>query len=790
MTDFCPHRLALIGDYVPRKCGIATFTHDVFRALTAADAETECFIVAVNDLAGGYPYPPEVRFEIAEQDLRSYRRAADYLNFTNAEVVCVQHEFGIYGGAAGSHLLALLRRLNMPVVTQLHTILAEPNEDQMRVMQELIRLSTRLIVMSERGRRMLEEIYRAPADRLDVIPHGIPDMPLLDSNSYKSQFGVEGKLVLLTFGLLSPGKGIEHVIRALPEVVKEFPDLVYIVLGATHPNLLREEGEAHRVGLERLAAELGVKKHVVFYNRFVELPELKEFLGATDIYITPYLNPAQITSGTLAYAFGCGKAVISTPYWHAEELLADGRGVLVPFRDSAAIARELCALLRDDERRAAMCEQSHRLGREMAWSRTAQLFSDSFERARMSRSGAELARVRLKTLDQELRRLPDLRLNHLRALTDSTGIVQHAKYTLPNFHEGYCTDDAARALLLTVMLEETGDLDSEVAAFATTYAAFLNYAFIPETGRFHNFMSYDRRWLDTDGSDDCQGRALLALGACAGRSQRENLRRWAIEHFDQALPAVAGATSPRTWAFALLAIHEYFRQFSGDRAANLMRDTLTERLLREFGAASDESWPWFEKVLSYDNARLSHALILSGRWSNRTDAYEVGLKSLRWLMQIQTAEGGHFRPIGSNGFHGQGKPRANFDQQPIEAWASVVACIEAWEATGDDFWMSEASRAFDWFLGRNDLGLPLHDATSGGCCDALHVDRVNFNQGAESTLAFLLSLQEMRRVESALDAFSKPTRFAGKLELPHRGDSSRSADGSLAPADSGTSAPS
>ena len=751
------HKIALIGDYLPRKCGIATFTHDVCRALTDEGSGTECFVVAVNDAPEGYAYPPEVRFEIAEQDLRSYQRAADFLNFTNAEVVCIQHEFGIYGGVAGSHILALMRRLNLPIVTQLHTILEEPGVEQMRVMQEIIRLSTRLVVMSERGRRMLEDIYKAPADHIDLIPHGIPDMPFVDPNFFKDQFGVEGKRLLLTFGLISPSKGLEYVIRALPEVVKQFPDLVYIVLGATHPNLLRDHGEAYRLSLELLAAELGVTKHVVFYNRFVGIEELKEFLGAADIYITPYLNPAQITSGTLAYAFGCGKAVVSTPYWHAEELLADGRGVLVPFRDSDAIARELIGLLGDELRGHAMRKQAYLLGREMVWSHVARLFSDSFAQARLGRAAGESPRIPLQTLAQEPPKLPALRLDHFQRLSDSTGIFQHATYSLPNFQEGYCSDDNARALLLTVLLEDTGDDTMQVRALASTYAAFLNHAFIPASGQFHNFMSFERGWLDEKGSDDCLGRTLLALGTCIGRSQRDGLRRWAVALFERALPAIADATSPRAWALALAAIHEYFRRLSGDRVVNLMRDTLTDRLLHEFAEASTEEWEWFETGLSYDNARLPHALILSGRWSNRADATEVGLRSLRWLMRVQTAESGHFRPIGSNGFHSLGGPRADFDQQPIEAGASVAACIEAWQATNDAFWLGEAARAFGWFVGRNDLGQPLYDPSNGGCFDGLHVDRVNLNQGAESTLAFLIALQDMRRVEGALETSIRPT---------------------------------
>lgn len=756
MTITATRKIAIIGDYLPRKCGIATFTHSVYKALTDDVVGNDCFIVAVNDVPEGYAYPPEVRFEIAEQDLRSYRRAADFLNLTDTDVVCVQHEFGIYGGQAGSHILTLLRHVQLPIVTQLHTILEEPSDEQKRVMNELAALSTRIIVMSSRGRRILEETYEVPADRLDVIPHGVPDMSFVDPNFYKDQFGVEGKQVLLTFGLISPAKGIETVIRALPEVIKRFPEMVYIVLGATHPHLLREQGETYRLSLERLAMELGVRKNVIFYNRFVGIEELKDFLGVADIYITPYLNPDQITSGTLSYAFGCGKAVISTPYWHAEELLADGRGVLVPFRDSDAIAQALITLLMDDVRRHAMRKQAYLLGRGMIWGQVAALYSSSFERARLERGNGVSSLISRKPLEHEPRELPALRLEHLRRLSDSTGIYQHAKYTLPNFKEGYCTDDNVRALQLLVMIEESGDITPEVQALATCYASFINHAFIPETCRFHNFMSFERSWLDEDGSDDCLGRTLLALGTCVGRSRRDELRHWAVDLFQSTLPSVPTTTSPRAWALGLKAIHEYLRKLSGDRTVNLMRDTLTDQLLEAFSETSSMEWPWFENVLSYDNASLPHALILSGRWSQRSEALDVGLRSLRWLMAVQTAEAGHFRPIGSNGFYRRGHHRATYDQQPLEACASVSACVEAWFATEDPFWLDEAWRAFSWFLGGNDLHLTLYDARSGGCFDGLQDDSVNLNQGAESTLAFLLALQEMRLLELGRHSLHKP----------------------------------
>ncbi len=744
-------KVAFVGDYVPRQCGIATFTRDLCTAVAAQYRNTECLVASVNDQPEGYEYPPEVRFELAEQELAAYRRAADFLNFADVDVVCVQHEYGIYGGPAGSHILALLRDLRMPVVTTLHTILRNPDRDQRRVLVQLADLSTRVVVMSERGKAFLREIYSVPEEKIDLIAHGIPDMPFVDPNFYKDQFGVEGRLVILTFGLLSPNKGIEYMLRALPRVIAEFPNVTYLILGATHPNLLREQGESYRLSLERLAEDLNIQKHVVFYNRFVELRELTEFLGAADLYVTPYLNPEQITSGTLAYAFGCGKAVISTPYWHAEELLADGRGVLVPFRDADALAEAVLSLLRDEAGRHAMRKRAYLLGREMVWSHVAHLYMESFQRARRARLERPLRPLAMRTLEERRLELPALRLDHLLRMTDSTGLLQHATYSIPNFDEGYCTDDNARALVLCTSLEELGQDTPEVRAAASRYAAFLQFAFDRRRRRFHNFLGFDRQWRDEVGSEDCLGRAVWALGACVGRSERRDRQCWAAQLFDQAIPAVAETTSPRAWALALLGIHDYLRRFSGDRVADQMRNELTARLMRCFEQASGEDWPWFEDVVAYDNARLPQALILSGRPA----AVEVGLRSLRWLAEIQASPAGHFRPVGSNGFFRRNAQLAHFDQQPIEAHSMVSACIAAWQATQDEFWLRQARRAFSWFLGRNDLGLSLYDPSTGGCCDGLHPDRVNQNQGAESTLAFLLALVEMTIMENSLASFAQ-----------------------------------
>jgi glycosyltransferase involved in cell wall biosynthesis len=743
--------VAFLGDYLPRKCGIATFTSDLLGAVAARHPQSRCFAVPVNDIEG-YRYPDVVRFEIEEQDLASYRRAAEFLNSSNVDVVSVQHEFGIFGGPAGSHLLALLRELQAPAVTTLHTVLLKPNADQRRVMLKLIAHSARLVVMTERGRTILQEVYQAPPAKIDLIPHGIPDVPFASPDSYKGQFGVAGRKVLLTFGLLSPNKGIEHVLHALPDVVEEFPDLVYIVLGATHPNELRTRGESYRLGLEAIARNNKIEKNVIFHNRFVELKELTEFIGAADLYITPYLDEAQITSGTLAYAFGAGKAVISTPYWHAAELLKDQRGALVPFADPRAIALELSGLLRDGARRNAMSDRAYKLGRAMVWSNTAGLYMGSFVAAQQQAAKAPREAVAANGFGHRPQESPELNLGHLYDMTDSTGIFQHANFTAPNHGEGYCTDDNARALILAVQLGQSEEAPKRVRALATTYAAFLDFAFNPKTARFHNFLSIERRWLDEEGSEDCHGRAIWALGTAVGRSPDWSSQTKAERLFSLALPAVLEFTSPRAWAFSLIGIHEYLRQRKGDRPAIDVRQELTGRLMNILDQATGPGWTWFEDGLAYDNAKLAHALIVSGRATGQERVCERGLEALRWLVGVQTSQHGKLRPIGSNGFYRRNGARADFDQQPIEAHTTISACFEAYRATFDPWWYEQAQRAFDWFLGWNDLGEELYCPQTGGCRDGLHVDRSNQNQGAESTLAFLLSLTEMRQMQNTASA--------------------------------------
>ena len=750
LTNPTLKRIAFIGNYLPRQCGIATFTSDLCEAIAAAYDNTTCIALPVNDTEDGYAYPARVRFELTEKDIDSYRRAADFLNINNVDLVCLQHEYGIFGGRAGSHILALLRELRMPVVTTLHTILHDPDPDQQRVLEEVAALSDRLVVMSERGAAFLQEVYRVQPEKIDLIPHGIPDVPFVDPSFHKDLFGVEGKIVLLSFGLLSANKGIENVIAALPAILARYPNVVYIILGATHPNVKRQDGESYRLSLQWLAQEKGVEGQVIFYNRFVSLEELVEFISAADIYITPYLDVKQITSGTLAYTLGAGKAVISTPYWYAEEMLAEGRGALVPFRDPAALAEQVIALLDNESKRHAMRKRAYLFGREMIWPQVALRYMVSFKRARAEHRHFTPPGFVVKPLDKRPGELPPLKLDHLRQMTDETGMLQHAIFTVPNYREGYTTDDNARALMVSALLEALGN--GEALTLASRYLAFLWYAFNPETGRLRNVMDYQRHWREEAGSDDSHGRAMWALGTVLGRSNTPTLQSMAGRVFERALPAILDTTSPRAWAFALIGVHEYLQRFAGDRRASQVREELAGRLLGLYQSHRSDDWRWFEEGLTYCNAALPHALLMCGQSMANHAMAEAGLESLCWLADVQRAdgEGEHFVPIGSNGFYPRGGERARFDQQPVEAQTMVSACLEAHRITGDKRWRKEARLAFEWFLGRNDLNLPVYDPMTGGCRDGLHPDRPNENQGAESTLAFLQALLELRLAENAL----------------------------------------
>jgi len=747
-----PSRIAVIGNYLPRHCGIATFTTDLCAAISTECGSARLMALPVNDTEEGYDYPDRVRWSLAQDDVKSYQDAAEFLNFNNIDMVCLQHEYGIFGGPAGRHILHMLRALKMPVVTTLHTVLREPNPEQTLVMQEIAELSDRLIVMSDLSSQFLQEIFKVPVTKIDMVPHGVPDLPFLDPNFYKDRFGVEGKAVLLTFGLLSPNKGIENVIQALPQILAQHKNVVYIVAGATHPHILWRDGDKYRAGLQALAKEMGVESQVIFNNRFVSPEEMVEFIGAADIYITPYRHEAQVVSGTLAYALGAGKAIISTPYWHAIELLEDGRGALVPFQDPKAIAHKTIELLDTPAMRHAMRKRAYLFAREMIWKRVAQGYMESFSRARRDRMESPIIQFSARLIKKTLGQLPELKLDHFNQMTDDTGMLQHAIFTIPNRAEGYTTDDNARALMLAAALEQL-DADHHGKALTSTnsstrYLSFLEHAFNPAKGRFKNFLGYDRRWNEPVGSEDCHGRALWALGTVLGISEDRGLRGAAGRLFELSLPAVVEFSSPRAWAYSLLGIQEYLSSFPGDRDAQRVRSGLSRRLLEMYESIQRPDWKWFENVLAYGNARLPQSLLVAGAACSDDRMICAGLESLDWLSNIQHCEtNGHFVPIGSEGFYRKDAEKARFDQQPLEAAGAVSACLQAFRVTGDSCWRSEAWSAFNWFLGDNDLQLPLYDSATGGCRDGLHPDRANENQGAESTLSFLMALLEMRSLQ-------------------------------------------
>lgn len=748
-------RVAFVGNHLPRRCGIATFTHDLHRAVSETVPSLETFVVATTDPEFEYAYPQEVRFEIRQEMVRDYAQAADFLNVAGVDVVSLQHEYGIYGGPAGGDIVQLLSRLEMPVVTTLHTVLTEPTLDQRRVMDHIVEHSAKIVVMADKGREILQSVHNVPAQMIEAIPHGIPDLPFLDPSYTKDKFGLEGKTVILTFGLLSPNKGIETMIDAMPGIIEACPNAVYVVLGATHPNVLHEQGEAYRESLAARARNLGIEDQVVFFNQFVDQDTLYDFIAMSDVYVTPYLNESQITSGTLAYSFGMGKAVVSTPYWHAQELLGDERGVLVPFADSETMSREIAGLLTNDVRRHAMRKRAYLASRSMTWEKTAKRYIETFDEVRDARRSCRPARVAPIQAWRKDRTYPDLQIDHFLSLCDGTGMLQHAVYSVPNLAHGYCVDDNARAFLFSNMLHAYGEapLPENLTA---KFAAFIQNAWNPETRRFRNFMSYDRQWLEQSGSEDSHGRTLWALGECARTDIDLSRRRWAAALFKAALPAVEEFTSPRAWAFALLGLDAYCELYGGDLYADQLRRLLADKLMAEFRAAASEDWLWFEDVLAYDNARLSQALIQTGVATGNAAYVDTGLQSLRWLVKIQTAPGGYFRPIGTESFAKKRQKPAAFDQQPVEASATIAACLAAWNADVDTDWAAEALLAFGWFFGNNDLRTTLIDPRTGACSDGLHMDRPNENKGAESTLSYLLGLLEIRQLVRITEKVNNP----------------------------------
>ncbi len=728
--------IAFIATYPPTQCGIATFTRDVAGAVRQnMQGRLRTVVIAVDEGEEDQDYPDEVQYKLAKHDNADYVRAAEYLNYNKVRAVSVQHEYGIFGGRDGAYILDLLRELRCPIVTTMHTVLKEPGEGQRAVTEELVTLSSYLVVMAERAKNFLIDVYGAPEQKIKLIHHGVPEIPLVEPGHYKDQFEMEGRELLLTFGLLSPGKGIEFALQSLPPVVEEFPNLCYIILGATHPNIVREQGESYRLSLQRLARDLGLQRNVLFSDRFVSTEELCEFLKATDIYITPYLNREQITSGTLAYALGAGKPIVSTPYWYAEELLADGRGVLVEFRNPQSMGEALLDLLNSPAKVMDMRSTAYEFSRRMTWPEVGGQYLETF------RAAISTARVRASMPDVSLRYtlpitgLPRPRLDHLARLTDDTGLLQHAKFNIPDRSHGYCTDDNARALVVTTKYYDLYR-SSEARRLSDIYLSFLNYAQRSD-GLFHNFMSYDRQFLDEVGSDDCYGRALWGLGYAMYRGPRSNfyLTR---EMFERALVNMH-SLNLRGRSYGVLGLYYYLQCYPEADDIVEKIDRMGRAHTAQFDAESSKDWPWFEDAITYDNAVISQSLFIAYEVTRNERYGQVAQQSLDFLINM-CDRGDHFSLVGNAGWHRQGDVRAEYDQQPIDACGLVEACKVAFRLTGKRAYLRHMRQAFDWFLGVNDKGQPLYDFKSGGCADGLCEHGANNNKGAESTLCCLLAL--------------------------------------------------
>jgi glycosyltransferase involved in cell wall biosynthesis len=732
--------VALIGSYPPRQCGIATFTADLATAIVDNDPNIDCIIVAMNDRREGYVYPNSVKLQIGQNKLNEYRLAADFLNLRNLDAICLQHEYGIFGGQRGSFIVELAQNLKSPLITTLHTVLRDPLAEERKIINQLAELSARLVVLSQCAADFLRDIYEVPESKITLIHHGIPDVPFLDPDPCKGKLGASDKTIILTFGLLSPGKGIEFVIDALPTIISSHPDVVYYVVGATHPHCKADSGEDYRLGLHHQAKVLGVGDNIVFLDRFLDRDDLIEIIRAADIYVTPYLNEAQVVSGTLAYAVGAGKAIVSTPYWHAQEMLADGRGRLVPFKDSGALSREINKLLDFPKERLKMRRAAYDYARPMVMKEMGGRYLTLFSQAKAQYASADDLPT-LDTLNQRDQRLPRINLAHLRRMTDHTGVLQHAKFTVPNRAHGYCVDDNARALIVSARAHDLDRTDTSLTELSSIYLSFLDDAFNQDAGRFRNFMSYDRTWLESIGSEDSHGRALWALGVMAGWGLNPGQVSLATKLFHDALPALESFSHSRAIAFPILGMQAYLRQHDNDHQVRELIASLGYRLRARFKQYATKDWHWHEAMLAYDNARLPEALMACGRVINDNDMVTTGLRVFEWLRDIQIEpSGGWFAPVGNQGWYPKAGSKAQYDQQPLEAAAMIDACIEAYECTQREEWVQLASTCFNWFLGKNDQQIKLYDHTSGGCRDGLMRDGVNDNQGAESTLSYLTSL--------------------------------------------------
>jgi glycosyltransferase involved in cell wall biosynthesis len=725
-----------VGTFVPKTCGIATFANDLGTSIAQEMGGKPYRVIAITDRAGGYNYPSEVTFEIRKNVIRDYARAAEYLNGSSAQIVSLQHEFGIYGGDAGKYLSVLLSHLKKPVITTLHTILENPPSDYLEALEDVINYSQRLVTMSQKGARMLHEIYGVPQDKISIIHHGVPDVPFVDSNFYKEQFNVEGLTVLLTFGLISPNKGIETALEALPYVVEKYPNTVYIILGATHPEVKKIHGEQYRLSLERKAMDLKIADNVVFQNRFVDLQELTEYMSCCDVYLTPYLAKEQITSGTLAYAVGMGKAVVSTPYWYAEELLSDSRGILVDFGDVKGMANALNDLIGDSLRRNRIRKAAYEYGRTMVWREVGRHYVEMFLQMLSERRDLDvISSWKQKMLP--LITLPEINLDHLISLSDDVGLLQHASFGIPDRDHGYSADDVGRGLaaLMTCYSQQK---DEQILPLIRTYVSFLNHS-QTETGHFHNFMSYDRRFLDEQGSDETLGRVLWGLGTLVRWGPKEQVRALAQNMMAKAVPKILELDAPRAKADAIIGMYHLLQKFVGASQFKRLLIELADDLVSLYKENRSAGWEWFEDVLAYGNAKIPEALLRCYQITQNEEYLKVALESLDFITKEQM-NGVYFDLVGNEGWYPKGGEKALFGQQPIDAGYLVEAYVAASEITNNFKYLELARLAFEWFLGRNRLNTALYDFADGSVADGIDSSGISANQGAESVVCYLLAV--------------------------------------------------
>lgn len=727
-------KIAFISTFQPRKCGIATFASDLIASVSACSkGQFKPIVIAMrNDNTLNYSEP--VKFEIRQEVKNDYICAADYINFSHVDAVSVQHEFGLFGGQAGAYLDLLLSRLNAPIITTLHTVLDDPPPDYYQSMINLCNTSYQIITMNKRGIEMLRNIYDVPENKIKLIPHGIPDLPFVDSNYYKHKFSMEHRKTILTFGLLSKNKGIEVMLKAMAEVVKAEPSALYVILGMTHPSVIKHDGESYRFGLQRMVKELGLTKNVIFHNRFVKDDELHNFLCASDIYVTPYLNRQQLTSGTLSFAVGSGKAVISTPYWAAEELLEEGRGILVPFNDHKAMAEEIIKIIKDEKKFYSLRRLAYEYGRSRTWKVIGQKYWELFN--------SKTLPVRVSAKHQAITddsfidmNVPEPSLDHIKKLTDDTGMFQHAKLSIPNRHMGYTTDDNARALMAMGKYYNQYP-DPEALRLFDIYLSFVMYS-QDENGNIRNLMDYDRSWIVNEPAHDSLGRVLSALGSVMAKPPLPSYLPLIKECFDNSVSQIH-QLYPRSIAYAILGMSDYLKQFPGASDIKRYMADAAEQLIKQYEINKYSDWNWFEDILTYDNAVLPHALFAAAKTMGKK-YLDIAIETCSFLID-KTYNGSHFSFVGCNGWYERNSEKAQWDQQPIEAAGTVMMLHQAYETTKDKKYLILQRKAFDWFLGANDLHVPVYNFRTKGCHDGLTPTGVNLNQGAESTLCFLLAL--------------------------------------------------